>query len=156
MSEILYFIQIFCIFVGKSATFPVFWAATPGRARSVLLCYAQKAVSLSQNHPSISLAFFSILQKTWQKDHPQTPFPAQSVPRETVAGGHRSFCGSGVQLCGQLGVHSALLCLIGGHGLIGQCGALAVDGENGAHLADDALHFLIIRCLHRIQSAASG
>ena len=72
MSGILYFIQISCIFVGKSATFLVFWAAIPGRARSVVLYYAQKTVSFSQNHPSISRAFLSMLQENWQKkDHPQ-------------------------------------------------------------------------------------
>ena len=48
------------------------------------------------------------------------------------------------------------MCFIGGHRLICQCGALAVGGQNGAHLADDALHFLIIGGLHRVQSAASG
>ena len=47
------------------------------------------------------------------------------------------------------------MCLIGSHCLISQGSALAVGGQHSAHLADDALHFLIVRCLHRIQSAAS-
>ena len=100
-------------------------------------------------------AFFSMLEETWQKRPPAAPSPARSVPGRYAAGGHGSFCGSGVQFCGQLGVHGALLCLIGSHCLISQGGALAVSGQHSAHLADDVLHFLIVRCLHRIQSAAS-
>ena len=73
MSEILYFIQISCIFVGKSATFQAFWEAVLGRAQSVLLCCAQKALSLSQNHLSMPLAFFSILQEPWQKKTTRSP-----------------------------------------------------------------------------------
>ena len=74
MSEILYFIQIFCIFVGKSATFLVFLAAVSGRAQVVQLCCAQKAVSFSQNHPSMLPAFFSMLQETWQKKNTRSSF----------------------------------------------------------------------------------
>ena len=103
----------------------------------------------------MSLAFFSILQQKGKTKPSAAPSPARSVPGKCAADGPWSFCGSGVQFCGQPGVHGALLCLIGGHRLICQCGALAVGGQNGAHLADDALHFLIVRCLHRIQSAAS-
>ena len=86
MSEILYFIQISCIFVGKSAAFLVFWAAAPGRAQFVQLCCAQKTVSLPQNHLSMSPAFFSILQETWQKRPPAVPFSGTVGAREMCCG----------------------------------------------------------------------
>ena len=62
MSEILYFIQIFCLFVGKSATFPAFWGIVP-LARTIRPPLSvQKAVSPPLSHPSIRVLFFSISQ----------------------------------------------------------------------------------------------
>lgn len=112
------------------------------------------SVSAAESSLHVLGIFLHITAKR-QNKATRSPFPAQSVPGRCAAGGHGSFCGSGVQFCGQPGVHGALLCLIGGHGLIRQCGALAVGGQNGTHLADDALHFPVVGRLHRVQSAAS-
>ena len=62
MSEIIYFIQIFCMFVDKSATF-LFFRATAPAARTVCCALsAAKAVLSCRNYPSISPVFSSILQ----------------------------------------------------------------------------------------------
>ena len=152
MSEILYFIQIFCLFVGKSATFQFFRTTVP-LTRTICSPPISTKGSVSAPEPSIhkGAIFLYITSKTTRS----SPLRHGQCPEKGTAGGHGSFCGSGVQFCGQLGVHGALLCLIGSHCLISQGGALAVGGQHSAHLADDVLHFLIVRCLHRIQSAAS-
>ena len=62
MSEILYFIQISCIFVGKSATFPTFWGIVPLVRTIRPPLSAQMAVSPPLSHPSIRVLFFSISQ----------------------------------------------------------------------------------------------
>ena len=62
MSEILYFIQISCTFVGKSATFPAFWGIVPLARTICSPLSVQKAASPPLSHPSIRVLFFSISQ----------------------------------------------------------------------------------------------
>ena len=62
MSEILYFIQISCTFVGKSATFPAFWGIVPLARTICSPLSVQKAASSPLSHPSIRVLFFSISQ----------------------------------------------------------------------------------------------
>lgn len=62
MRAILYFIQIFCMFVGKSATFPVLRVTVPSVRTICSPLSAQKAVSPPLSHPSIRVLFFSISQ----------------------------------------------------------------------------------------------
>ena len=62
MSEILYFIQISCLFVGKSATFPAFWGIVPLARTICSPLSVQKAASPLLSHPSIRVLFFSISQ----------------------------------------------------------------------------------------------
>lgn len=74
MSEILYFIQISRIFVGKSATFPAFLGIVPSARTIYPPLSVQKTVSLPRNHPSMSLTFFSILQQNRQNKATRSPF----------------------------------------------------------------------------------
>lgn len=62
MSEILYFIQISCTFVGKSATFQFFRATVPLTRTICSPLSVQKAASPLLSHPSIRVLFFSISQ----------------------------------------------------------------------------------------------
>ena len=89
MSEILYFIQISCTFVGKSATFPAFWGIVPLARTICSPLSVQKAASPPLSHPSIRVLFFSISQAK----PPAAPSPARSVPGRYTAGGHGSFAG---------------------------------------------------------------
>lgn len=84
MSEILYFIQIFCIFVGKSATSSAFGLIVPLVRTICPPLSVQKAVSLPRNHPSIPLVFFSILQQKRQNKATRSPFSGTVNARKKV------------------------------------------------------------------------
>ena len=86
MSEILYFIQIFCIFVGKSATSSAFGLIVPLVRTICPPLSVQKAVSLPRNHPSIPLVFFSILQQKRQNKATRSPFSGTVGAREMCCG----------------------------------------------------------------------
>ena len=72
MSEILYFIQISCIFVGKSATFLVFFGNCSGTCTvcSALL-RAKGSVSLPESSIHVAGFFLHVTGKLAKKDHPQ-------------------------------------------------------------------------------------
>ena len=85
MSEILYFIQISCIFVGESATFPAFWGIV-SLARTIRpVSYTHLDVYKRQVHqkPALHLR----LQGFWAKLATKT-MPTQMIKPDRVTVEH--------------------------------------------------------------------